>query len=658
MAIENKITTFLNNRKSIIPILFGLMCLCLVATLVGVELKGLKNMDHFLTFNTGAEIAAIFAGVMITVSILPAYKRHSGYTRVFVSLIALLCFLMACDTGEALVDKVVELSWLNILFPTLVWASETAVWFFFFVYSTHVLKSKGKTISILYLLGFITLLVFVLIPFVTIKDPLYFKVVDGVYYRKGAEDHYTWYISRLPSAIFSVFTIIAMCLSKEKALPKVIISLFMGLPLLAMGSGGYKTGVAIQYVTMMMSVILIFAFVFGQNEKELFSTNKELGIATNIQKHMLPSIFPAFPERKEFDVYASMTPAKEVGGDFYDFFLIDENHLGLVMADVSDKGVPAALFMMASKIMVQNYAMTGKSPSEVLTSVNNQICQNNQDEMFVTIWFGILDLKTGILTAANAGHEKPVIKNPDGSFEIFKDKHGFVVGWYKNVKYTDYQIQLKKGSKIFLYTDGVPEATSSNGQFTRERMVETLNKYHEMNPEDIVKNMKKDIDKFVGQADQFDDITMLCCQYYGFDESSNGSMKNYKMDADVDNIDKMIEPIMTSLEAADANPKAIYQINLALEEILVNVARYAYSPNKGIIDISYEISDNPKKLRVIIKDKGKAFNPLEKEEPDLDASVQDRKIGGLGIYIVKNIVDDIKYERINDENILEFIKNI
>ena len=517
MAIENKITAFLNRKKDIIPVLFGLMCLCLVSSLTGVELKGLTNMNHYLTFNTGAELVAIFAGVMITLSILPSYKRQSGYIRVFVSLIANLCFMMACDIGEALVDGIPALTWLNKLFATLVWVTETIVWFFFFVYATHVLKSKGKTISICYLIGIGTALLFILLPIITVKDPIYFKVVDGYYARKGADDYYLWYVSRFPSVIFSVLTIIAMCLSNEKAKSKIIIAVFMGLPLVAMGSGGYKTGVAVQYVTMMMSVILMFSFTFSENEKDLFTTNKELGLATNIQKHMLPSIFPAFPERKEFDIFASMSPAKEVGGDFYDFFLIDEDHLGLVMADVSDKGVPAALFMMACKIMVQNYAMMGKKPSEVLTSVNNQICQNNQDEMFVTVWLGVLDLRTGVLTAANAGHEKPVIKNADGKFELFKDTHGFVVGWYKGVKYVDYEIQLQKGSKIFLYTDGVPEATSSEGQFTRERMVKTLNKYRDMSPQDIIQNMKDDIDLFVGQADQFDDITMLCAEYKGIE---------------------------------------------------------------------------------------------------------------------------------------------
>ena len=515
MAIETKFTNFLNKRKEIIPILFAFMCICLISSLVGVELKGLANMDHFQTFNTGGEIAGIFAGVMITISILPSHKRQSGYTRVFVTLIALLCFLMTCDLAEALVDGIPELTWLNKTFATLVWVHETAVFFFFFVYSTHVLKSKGKAIGIIYFIAVLVMLTFIIIPIASVGDPLYFRVdpTTGIYARRQPE----WWISRIPSTFFIIATIIAIILSKESAKSKIIISFFMGLPILAMGSGGYKTGVAIQYIAMMMSVILIFAFLFSDNEKDLFFTNKELGLATSIQKHMLPSIFPAFPERKEFDVFASMTPAKEVGGDFYDFFLVDDTHLGLVIADVSDKGVPAALFMMACKIMVQNYAMMGKAPSEVLTSVNNQICQNNQDEMFVTVWLGILDLKTGLLTAANAGHEKPAIRNADGSFQLFKDTHGFVVGWYKGVKYVDYQIQLEKGSKIFLYTDGVPEASSSEGQFTRERMVETLNKYGDLSPEEIIKNVKKDIDTFVGQADQFDDITMLCCQYVGSD---------------------------------------------------------------------------------------------------------------------------------------------
>ena len=249
-------------------------------------------------------------------------------------------------------------------------------------------------------------------------------------------------------------------------------------------------------------------------EKERIGT--ELALATRIQADMLPNIFPAFPERTEFDIYATMTPAKEVGGDFYDFFLIDDNHLGLVMADVSGKGVPAALFMMISKILVQNYAMTGRSPAEVLRDVNNQICSNNREEMFVTVWFGVLDTRTGKITAANAGHEYPALMPSGGQFELVKDKHGFVIGGMEGMRYKEYELQLTPGAKLFLYTDGVPEATDANKElFGTDRMLAALNADASAAPEEILKQVRGAVDGFVKDAEQFDDLTMLCLEYRG-----------------------------------------------------------------------------------------------------------------------------------------------
>ena len=252
-------------------------------------------------------------------------------------------------------------------------------------------------------------------------------------------------------------------------------------------------------------------------EKERIGT--ELALATRIQADMLPNIYPAFPERPEFDIYATMDPAKEVGGDFYDFFLIDDDHLGLVMADVSGKGVPAALFMMISKILVQNYAMTGRSPAEVLRAVNDQICSNNREEMFVTVWFGVLDIKTGKITAANAGHEYPAMMLTDGKFELVKDKHGFVIGGMEGMRYKEYELQLTPGSRLFLYTDGVPEATDANNElFGSERMLAALNTTPDADPETILKNVRNAVDGFVKDAEQFDDLTMLCVEYTGKDK--------------------------------------------------------------------------------------------------------------------------------------------
>ena len=249
-------------------------------------------------------------------------------------------------------------------------------------------------------------------------------------------------------------------------------------------------------------------------EKERIST--ELSLATRIQADMLPNVFPAFPDRPEFDIYASMNPAKEVGGDFYDFFLVDHDHLALVMADVSGKGVPAALFMMASKIMLQNIALTGASPREILETTNNRICRNNKQEMFVTVWLGILDLRTGELKAANAGHEYPVVTRTGGQFELLKDKHGFVIGGMEGVRYKEYELRMEPGEELFLYTDGVPEATNAQNElYGTDRMMAVLNSSPGLEPKKVLETVKKDVDCFVGDAPQFDDLTMLCLRYNG-----------------------------------------------------------------------------------------------------------------------------------------------
>ena len=242
----------------------------------------------------------------------------------------------------------------------------------------------------------------------------------------------------------------------------------------------------------------------------------ELDMASKIQKGALPDIFPAFPDRQEFDLYASMEPAKEIGGDFYDFFLIDDDHLCLVIADVSGKGVPAALFMMASKIILADNAIMGKSPSEILYDANNAICKNNKLEMFVTVWVGILEISTGKLSAANAGHEYPALKRGDGGFSVFKDRHGFVLGGMEGMKYKEYEIQLSPGDKLFVYTDGVPEANDPDGNmFEVKRMIDALNEDPDASPAQILGAVRGQINIFVREAEQFDDLTMLCLEYKG-----------------------------------------------------------------------------------------------------------------------------------------------
>lgn len=236
----------------------------------------------------------------------------------------------------------------------------------------------------------------------------------------------------------------------------------------------------------------------------------ELDVARHIQASMLPCIFPPFPERHEFDIYATMTPAKEVGGDFYDFFFVDPDHLALVMADVSGKGVPAALFMMISKTLIKSIAQNRHNPSAVLEKVNNQLCENNEAEMFVTVWLGILEISTGKMRCVNAGHEFPAIKRKDGQWELYKDKHGFVVAGMENAKYKEYELQFNPGDKLFVYTDGVAEATDSNNVlYGTDRMIDALNRAKDKPVKELLEYVHADVDSFVGGADQFDDITMM-----------------------------------------------------------------------------------------------------------------------------------------------------
>lgn len=253
-------------------------------------------------------------------------------------------------------------------------------------------------------------------------------------------------------------------------------------------------------------------FTSAVAEKERIGA--ELDIATHIQASMLPCIFPAFPDRKELDIYATMNPAKEVGGDFYDFFMVDDRHLAIVMADVSGKGVPAALFMVIGKTLIKDHTQPGRNLGEVFTEVNNILCESNSEGLFITAFEGVLDMVTGEFRFVNAGHEMPYICKKDGNYEVYKIRAGFVLAGMEGIRYREGCVQLEPGDKIFQYTDGVTEATDSKNElYGMDRLTSILNRNVDKTPMELLPEVKKDIDAFVGDAPQFDDITMLCLEY-------------------------------------------------------------------------------------------------------------------------------------------------
>ena len=397
-------------------------------------------------------------------------------------------------------------------------------------------------------------------------------------------------------------------------------------------------------------------------EKQIEITNKssrldtELNLAYNIQQGMLPSKFPAFPEHKEIDIYAMSKPAKEVGGDFYDMFLVDDNHLAICMADVSGKGIPAALFMMVSKILIDVITIEGGNVEEVITKVNNILSAENKLNLFVTAWFGILDLQTGKLEFVNAGHDCPYIyTRKTGRFELLKTKPNFVIAGMNNMQYQKHEYQLEPGDRLFLYTDGVVEATNkTNKMYGELRLQQFLDNNINLDAKDTIINLKKDIDKFANQATQFDDITMLELNYKNHKGDFSNISKEFK--ADIKELTAVQEFINTELKNKDVGTRTLNQINLAVEEIFVNIVKYAYQGKNGICIIT--INNKEDCIEFTFEDRGVPFNPLEQTPPNVSLSKDEREIGGLGIFLVEKTMDKVEYKYENNMNILKITKKI
>ena len=379
----------------------------------------------------------------------------------------------------------------------------------------------------------------------------------------------------------------------------------------------------------------------------------ELNVATQIQADMLPRIFPAFPERREFDLFASMTPAKEVGGDFYDFFLVDDDHLCLVMADVSGKGVPAALFMVIAKTLIKNRAQLGESPAEILKHVNEQLCEGNEAELFVTVWLAVIEISTGRGLAANAGHEHPVIRRADGQYELVVYRHSPAVATMEGIRFREHAFELHPGDSLFVYTDGVPEATNAGNElFGSDRMLTALNLDAAAAPRELLANVRAEIDAFVGDAPQFDDITMLGLSYFG----CRKNVPELTVEAADENLAQVLTFVDEQLETQGCPPKTQLQIDVAVEEIFVNIAHYAYAPETGMATIRVETQAEPKHVMISFIDHGIPYDPLAKPDPDVTLSAEDRQIGGLGIFIVKKSMDNMRYEYQDGQNILTIMK--
>ena len=386
----------------------------------------------------------------------------------------------------------------------------------------------------------------------------------------------------------------------------------------------------------------------------------ELNVATKIQSEMLPRVFPPYKNHPEIELFATMTPAKEVGGDFYDFFMVDDDHFVVSVADVSGKGVPAALFMVIAKTLLKDAAYRFKTPAEIFEHVNETLCESNESGLFVTCWLAIFEISTGKLTFANAGHTSPVIYK-DGEISFLESKPNLMLAAMEGIPYKNHEISIKPGDRLFLYTDGITEATNSSNQlYGEERLLSIMKteKAKNLTSKELLAFVRSDIDKFVAQAPQFDDITMLEMVYKSKNnESTTGDtkMNEMRITAEDKNMDTVTDFIHSCLPE-DCTPVIINKIDLAVEEIFVNIAHYAYNPTVGEAWISASFVDNT--LTIIFKDNGKEFNPIAKADPDITLRAEERDIGGLGIFLTKKFMDSVDYEYKNRQNILTIRKKI
>jgi sigma-B regulation protein RsbU (phosphoserine phosphatase) len=379
----------------------------------------------------------------------------------------------------------------------------------------------------------------------------------------------------------------------------------------------------------------------------------ELAIAREIQAGMLPCIFPPFPYMTEFDIYATMLPAKEVGGDFYDFFLVDNTHLAVVIADVSGKGTPAALFMVIAKTLLKNSAQYGNSPEAVFEAVNKQLCENDKTGMFVTAFMGILDIRTGQFVYANAGHNPPLIKRRGRGFELLDVDPCMVLAGLEDMRFTRSETVIDEGDMLYLYTDGVTEAMDPGmSLFGEKRLLEAADGYCESDLADMLAKIKREIDLFADGAEQADDITMLALKYNG-GARRKPQMKEMSVEAKTENLDAVLRFVTENLEQYGCDSKLRMQISLAVEEIFVNIALYAYAPGSGYAFVRVAAGEE---IVVEFEDCGVPYNPLERSAPDTQALAHERKIGGLGIFLVKRTMDSVEYRNEDGRNILTLVK--
>ena len=609
--------------------------------------------------NISADLCTMALGyVLFIISVIDRSHNEKNLNNYL--LLLFTCFSSAfLDEICWIVDGDTSQIFLNAVANTLYFMGAPVMAFLFWRYVVSYLDVENPLIKKINIGLSCGLLVAVIIRLCNIMYGYYFYIKPDGHYQRG--DYFL--LSNLYAYATMILTLILVYAAKKrfKKYQIVILYMYAFFPLAIGILSVFTFGLSLSSPVIMLVLLLMYCILTVIQSRERSISDNELQMANAIQEGMLPHVFPPYPERAEFDLYASMNPAKVVGGDFYDFYMPDADHLVVTIADVSGKGIPAALMMMVTKTLLKNRGLSDFDDcSKILTSVNNQLCENNELDMFITVWVAVLTLSTGELRYANAGHEYPAIKRKDGKFELIKERHSPPIGCMENINYKEKSIMLNPGDIIYVYTDGVTEANNRNHElFGEKRMLEALDLPCDGDMILLNKNIRDSINAFIDGSQQFDDITMLNLKYNGPCNSgkAENEMKQLKVKADVSELDQVLSFADTVLEEMDCPAKVQMQIDIAVEEIFVNIAHYAYPDGEGEAVISIDSDKEAKSVSILFEDQGTPYDPLQNEDPDITLSADDRPIGGLGIFMVKKSMDDVSYEYKDGKNRLTIKKN-
>ena len=479
-------------------------------TMVLFDLRDIHTLPVTSVINISVDIFGMITGCVIFVSCLIDVAKMRVNYKIYMYLLNVVFLGLFTDAGAWLMDGIPSLRPLNMIDNTLYYLCTPIAAAFFYLFITTQLKLGEKTLNTMRKVLRIGLAVTVVAILVNIPFGYLFTVgEDGVYRREA--------LAHVPNIYGYVTMIAALILinRERKQLERykiVTLTIYALLPVAVSLFTTAVYGLSIGYAVTMCIMLLMYCIINVSQGRAQAANERDMQVASAIQNGMMPRIFPPFPERKEFDIYAYMDPAKEVGGDYYDFFFTDEDHIALVIADVSGKGVPAALFMMITKALIKNRMQGGDSPAEALYKINNQLLNGTSDHgMFVTVWMAKLEISSGKGVSVNAGHEHPAICRKNGKFELVEYQHSPAVCLIEDMEFEEREFRLDKGDMLFVYTDGVPEAMNNRRQmFDTERMLEALNRSSDGMPKDCIENVKEAIAEYIGDAEQFDDTTMLC----------------------------------------------------------------------------------------------------------------------------------------------------